>query len=268
MTGPEGDGAEDGAGAFGRATGRGLEDDSERHQRRYRAYQLELIQRHCGPSVLEVGAGLGEFASQLVGLDRHVVTDVDPDCVAHMARRFADRPEVEARQLDLAGAADGVGPPVATVVAINVLEHIDDDRAALRRLARLVEPGGTIVIWVPGYMQLYGEFDRRVGHVRRYTPATLRTAIAGADLEPLDVRPVNLLGGVAWWLAVRAGGVGGDGAGGSEGEGTGGPGSTRTRLVRAYDRILVPVTRALERRVTPPFGQSVLGVARVPSPRR
>jgi hypothetical protein len=135
------------------------------------------------------------------------------------------------------------------VVAINVLEHIDDDRGALRSLARLVEPGGTIVLWVPGYMQLYGDFDRRVGHVRRYTPKTLRDAVVGAGLGCREVRPVNLLGGVAWWLAVRRGGVG----------------SPNPRLVRVYDRLVVPATRVIEGLVRPPFGQSVLAVATVPS---
>jgi SAM-dependent methyltransferase len=239
---------ETGIGAFSQATGRGLEDASGQYQRRYRAYQFELISRHCGPSVLEVGAGLGEFASQFSGLRRHVVTDVDPAAVEQMRHRFADRPEVEALHLDLAGTLPEIGPPVATVVAINVLEHIEDDTAALRSLSQLVEPGGTIVLWVPGYMQLYGDFDRRVGHVRRYTPETLRTAVLGAGLVPTRVRPVNLLGGVAWWIAVRRGGVG----------------SPRPELLRIYDRFIVPVTRALESRVTPPFGQSVLAVATVP----
>lgn len=239
---------EAGAGAFSDATGRSLEDGGGQHQRRYRAYQFELIARWCGPSVLEVGAGLGEFASQFTGLSRHVVTDVDPGCVASMKRRFADRPEVEARRLDLQGHSLDAGAPVSTVVAINVLEHIEQDSAALASLARLVEPGGRIVLWVPGYMQLYGDFDRRVGHVRRYTPTTLRAAIVGAGLVPEELHPVNLLGGIAWWLAVRRGGVG----------------SPRPGLLRAYDRVVVPFTRGLERRLTPPFGQSVLGVARVP----
>ncbi|MEJ7894486.1 MAG: class I SAM-dependent methyltransferase [Solirubrobacteraceae bacterium] len=244
-----------GAGEFGRATGRTLEDDSEQDQRRYRAYQFELISRHCGPSVLEVGAGLGEFASQFRGLRRHVVTDVDPACVAHMKHRFADRAEVEARQLDLQDASAGVGASVSTVVAVNVLEHVQEDSAALRSLAAIVEPGGTIVLWVPGYMQLYGEFDRRVGHVRRYTPDTLRAAIVGAGLEPTDVHPVNLLGGIAWWLAVRRGGVGDAGRSPAR----------RRALTRTYNRLVVPVTRTLESRITPPFGQSVLGVATVPA---
>jgi SAM-dependent methyltransferase len=242
-----------GSGAFTRATGRGLEDGSGAHQRRYRAFQLELIAPHCGPSVLEVGAGLGEFAAQFTGeqfagLQRHVVTDVDPDAVARLAERFRDRPEVSARVLDLTDGPLEVGEPVSTVVAINVLEHIEDDADALRRLATLVEPGGRLVLWVPGYQQLYGEFDRAVGHVRRYTPDTLRSAIEAAGLRPTDVRPVNLLGGIAWWATVRRGGVG----------------TPNPRLVSIYDRVVVPCTRFLERRITPPFGQSVLGVAVVP----
>lgn len=235
--------------AFTQATGRGLEDDAGANQRRYRAYQLELMRPWFGDSLLEVGAGLGEFASQVRGLQRHVVTDVDAGAVAAMAARFADRPEVEARVLDLAGnLEEQVGGPVTTVLAINVLEHIEDDAEALRRMAGLTEPGGTVVIWVPGYQQLYGEFDRAVGHVRRYTPTTLRDAFERAGLAALEVKPVNLLGGIAWWLTVRRGGVG----------------KQKPGLVRLYDRFVVPTTRFVERRVTPPFGQSVLGVARVP----
>ena len=235
--------------AFTQATGRGLEDDAGADQRRYKAYQLELVSPWFGDSLLEVGAGLGEFAAQVGGLRRHVVTDLDAGAVAAMGRRFADRPEVEARVLDLAGdLEEQVGDPVATVLAINVLEHIEDDAEALRRMAALTEPGGHVVIWVPGYMQLYGEFDRAVGHVRRYTPATLRDAFTRAGLAPVEVKPVNLLGGVAWWLTVRRGGVG----------------KQKPGLVRVYDRFVVPTTRFVERRVTPPFGQSVLGVASVP----
>jgi SAM-dependent methyltransferase len=239
-----------GEGAFSQATGRGLEDaGAAEDRRRYRAYQLELIAPHCGRSVLEVGAGLGDFAAQFDQLDRLVVTDVDPGAVAAMAQRFSDRPEVEPRRLDLDDPATlEIGTPVSAVVAINVLEHIEEDADALRRLAGLVEPGGRVVMFVPGYQQLYGEFDRAVGHVRRYTPATLSSAFVRAGLRPVDVRPVNLLGGVAWWATVRRGGVG----------------TPNPRLVRIYDRWVVPTTRLLERRFRPPFGQSVLGVGAVP----
>jgi SAM-dependent methyltransferase len=242
----------DGTGSFEQATGRSLEDTGGAQQRRYRAYQLELIRPHLGRSVLEVGAGLGEFAAQLTGLERLLVTDLDPLAVAALGARFADRPEVQAAQVDLAADQPmaSLGGPIDSVLAINVLEHIEDDRGTLRALARLVRPGGTVVMWVPGYMQLYGDFDRAVGHVRRYTPRSLTAGFVGAGLDPVDVRPVNLLGGIAWWATVRRAGVG----------------SPNPRLVSVYDRLVVPATRLLERHVVPPFGQSVLGVARVPDP--
>lgn len=236
----------DGSGAFADATGRSLEGAGS-HQPRYRRYQYDLIAPHCGRSVLEVGAGLGEFASQFRSLQRLVLTDVDPGAVEVMSRTFADRPEVEVRQFDVDARLE-LGKPVESVVAINVLEHIEDDAGALRSLADLVEPGGSIVLWVPGYQQLYGDFDRKVGHVRRYTPATLSDAVRRAGLGVELVKPVNLLGGIAWWLAVRKGGAG----------------TPNPKLVAVYDRYVVPVTRAIERVVRPPFGQSVLCVARKP----
>lgn len=235
------------SGAFTEATGRTLEGGGS-NQPRYRRFQFDLIAPHCGRSVLEVGAGLGEFAAQFTALERLVLTDVDPGAVEAMKRTFADRPEVEVRQVDV-GAKPDIGKPVESVVAINVLEHIDDDAGALRSLAGLVVPGGSIVLWVPGYQQLYGDFDRKVGHVRRYTPATLADAVRRAGLGVELVKPVNLLGGIAWWAAVRKGGAG----------------TPNPRLVAVYDRVVVPVTRAIERVVRPPFGQSVLCVARIPA---
>jgi SAM-dependent methyltransferase len=234
-------------GAFSDATGRDLEQGGA-DQPRYRRYQLDLISPHCGNTVLEVGAGLGEFAAGFTGLDRLVVTDADPGAVELLAERFADRPEVEARQLAL-GDKLSLDKPVDSVIAINVLEHIEDDAGALRSLAELVVPGGTIVLWVPGYQQLYGEFDRRVGHVRRYTPATVSDAVLRAGLQVELAKPVNLLGGIAWWAAVRRGGST----------------APNPKLVAIYDRFVVPVTRAVESRVRVPFGQTVLCVARVPS---
>lgn len=235
------------SGAFSDATGRDLEGGAD--QPRYRRYQYDLIAPHCARSVLEVGAGLGEFSAQFTELDRLVLTDVDPGAVSVMRDRFADRPEVTVQELDLRGEFS-LAEPVDSLVAINVLEHIDDDASTLIRLAQLVRPGGSLVLWVPGYQRLYGDFDRRVGHVRRYTPTTLADTMRRAGLEVTQTTPVNLLGGIAWWLVVRRGGAG----------------SPNPTLVALYDRLVVPATRIIERFLPIPFGQSILGVARRPYP--
>jgi SAM-dependent methyltransferase len=240
-----------GTGAFSAATGRQLEQRGD--QKNYRNYQYSLIAPHCGPELLEVGAGIGDFADQFTDRKRLIVTDVDPDAVAAMAGRFAGRPGVQARQLDLATLTEKVAEEQAeihglvdTVLAINVLEHIEDDVTALRSLSKLVRPGGTVVMWVPGYQQLYGDFDRQVGHVRRYTPGTLSDAALEAGLDVQVCRPVNLLGGIAWWAAVRKGGTG----------------SPNPTLIKIYDTVVVPISRILDKAPIP-FGQTILGVFRV-----
>lgn len=215
---------------------------------RYRDWEWATVRPYLGRSVLEVGAGMGVLSEQLAsaGLERLVLADTEEYFLAHLRDAFGGRQDVEVVEVALPGPVD-IGRPVESAVAMNVLEHIEDDVAALRDLAAAVRPGGTVVLWVPAYMRLYGEFDRKLGHVRRYTPTTMRATAERAGLSVRLVRPVNLLGGLAWWAAVRRGGVD----------------RPNPRLAALYDSVLVPASRALERIVTPPFGQSVLCVGQV-----
>jgi hypothetical protein len=102
------------------------------------------------------------------------------------------------RTLDLLGEV-AFDLPVDSVVAINVLEHLEQDVRALKAMGATVVAGGNLVLLVPGYPSLYGEFDRAVGHVRRYTPKALGQAVEAAGLQVTVLKPVNLLGGLAWW---------------------------------------------------------------------
>jgi SAM-dependent methyltransferase len=216
--------------------------------RNYRQYEYDVVAPHVGKSLLEVGSGLGHFSEQFAGrLDYLVVSDNDPYCVEQLQKRYAGNGDVEVLELALPAKIE-IRRKVDTVVMMNVLEHIKDDVQALKDLASVTEPGGRIVIWVPGYMQLYGEFDRKVGHVTRYTPKTLSASVTAAGLDIDVVKPINFLGGLAWWVAVRRGGAG----------------YPDPRLVKIYDRTVVPVTRLIERLIRPPFGQTVICVARVP----
>ena len=233
------------------------DEAQENHQggdeaKNYRQYEFDMVAPHVGRSMLEIGSGLGHFAEQfLPRLDRLVVSDFDPYCVEQLEKRFEGRDEIGVLQFGLPTNIP-LEDKVDTVVMMNVLEHIEDDAEALRSLARVTQPGGRIIIWVPGYMQLYGDFDRKVGHVQRYTPKTLGTTVAKAGLDVEVLKPINFLGAIAWWAAVRRGGVG----------------YPDPRLVKIYDRTVVPLTRLIERFVRPPFGQTVFCVARVPQPKQ
>jgi SAM-dependent methyltransferase len=217
---------------------------------RYRRWQIDTVRPYCGRTVLELGPGMGHFAAELdaLGLDRLVLADTEAYALSRLRERYAGRDDVDVVELTVPGPVE-IGEPVDTVVAMNVIEHIDDDVAAMRDLAAMLVAGGRLVVWVPGYPALYGDFDRKVGHVRRYTPATLGAAVRAAGLEVHVCRPINLLGGLGWWLAVRRGKVG----------------YPKPWLVWLFDRVGIPITRRLERMVRPPFGQTVFCVAVKPS---
>jgi SAM-dependent methyltransferase len=216
----------------------------------YRRWQIDMVRPYCGRAVLELGPGMGHFAAELeaLGLDRLVLADVEDYALQHLREQYRGRGDVEVVRLEVPGPVD-IEEPVDTIVAMNVIEHIEDDVGALKDLATALVPGGRVVIWVPGYPQLYGDFDRKVGHFRRYTPKTLSDHVMRAGLEVTVCRPVNLFGGLAWWLAVRRGSVG----------------YPKPWLVWLYDNIGIPATRLLERFVRPPFGQTVFCVASKPA---
>src|SRR4029453_18148503 len=119
----------------------GLEDLATAH--RYRCYLHGLLAPYLGSSVLEVGAGLGDFSAQLLDRDRLVVNNTDPICVRALAERFGDRPGIEILPADVLKLK--VEPPVESVVALNVLERGDDDVAALGSMAGAAT-GGRVLL--------------------------------------------------------------------------------------------------------------------------
>jgi SAM-dependent methyltransferase len=213
----------------------------------YNAWLAELTEPHLGENPVEIGAGIGTFSQLWLdrGVLRLTVSERDPLALDVLRRRFANDSRVTVAEIDL------VSPPTAShsaLVAVNVLEHVEDDVAALRAGMRLVRPGGAVVIFVPAFPIAMSRFDRAIGHYRRYTRATLRSTFLQAGLVPRTVRYVNAPGLPAWILGMRV-------LQRKPHNGT---------LVRAWDRTVIRAVRRIERRIEPPFGQSVLGVAQTP----
>ena len=101
-----------------------------------------------------------------------------------------------------AGLLHEVAFPTATfdlIAIFEVLEHVDDDRALLRELARIAKPGATLAASVPMGMTHWTAWDDYAGHVRRYEPDELRAklAAAGFAIERFEVRPTTMSKGAA-----------------------------------------------------------------------
>lgn len=210
----------------------------------YRRWIVELAEPWLGSDPLEVGSGLGHYAEHWAADGVHItVSEADDSRLVQLHRRFDGCPNVAVREVDLPIDEDA---DYTAVVAINVLEHIEDDVEALRAIARLLAPGGHVVVYVPAFLIAMSAFDRSIGHYRRYRRAELTDKMRCAGLVVQESRYVNSIGLVAWTVLVRL-------LGRRPRQGLG---------LDIYDRFVVPVFRRIERRLSPPFGQSVFAVAR------
>ncbi|MFJ8580596.1 class I SAM-dependent methyltransferase [Micromonospora sp. NPDC093277] len=215
----------------------------------YHRWLTDLALPYLGDNPVEVGSGFGDYAQHWLdaGVPAITVGDIEPTRLAHLHERFDDDERVEVMPVDF------FSPPQrehSALVSFNVMEHIDDHVAALASAHQLLRPGGAVITFVPAFEFAMAKFDRQVGHLRRYTKASLRAAYEEAGLSVDRLHYVNAPGLFAWLLGVRMLRMTpGDGA-----------------LLRVWDAAVVPTARALERLVRAPFGQSVFAVGHVPGP--
>jgi SAM-dependent methyltransferase len=168
------------------------------HAHRWKAYLARQVAPFIGRSVLEIGAGLGATTRALYPRApvRWVCMEPDPKQAAEIlaGRKAGVIPtscEVVVGRLDRApvGTFD-------TILYIDVLEHIEHDDVELAAAAERLDPGGHLVVLSPAHQSLFSEFDRQVGHYRRYTVRTL-AAVAPRSLRLVRFRYLDSLGAVA-----------------------------------------------------------------------
>jgi hypothetical protein len=170
---------------------------------------------------------------------------VEPDskfCAQHRAH-FPKHDLLEGTVADLPS-----GTTADAILSINVLEHIEEDEAELARYTQLLRSRrGALCLFVPARPEIYAPMDKDFGHFRRYTYPELRDKLRRAGFSVERLHYFNLVGYFAWWLNFCL---------------------LKKRVfeaqkVRAYDRIIFPIVHRFESKLLrPPFGQSLLAVAR------
>jgi len=217
----------------------------------YHRWILEIFKPYFGKRVVEVGSGSGSFAELLVNDQIETLSLVEPAAELYKllnerVGRLSTATRIKtynaiftevAEQIKLTQKPD-------SIVYVNVLEHIDDDEAELRAVHQTLTPGGRIFIFVPAFQWLFGEFDRQIGHYRRYTQAELCEKCRRAGFRIVAAKYMDLLGIVPWWIKYRL------------------LGSTTMdpRTLKLWDKYAVPVSRSIESTIKPPAGKSIIFV--------
>lgn len=165
----------------------------------------ELNGGPLGDRVLDAGCGIGNFVEVLRHRARQVLAvDLSPRNVAVLRRRFDGVDGVEVLQTDLDAQREELrARDVEAVVCLDVLEHIEDDRALLRSFAGILPSGGTLFVKVPAHQWLFGSVDVASDHLRRYSRRALVERVEEAGFRVRAARYMNLAGVGPYLLKSR-----------------------------------------------------------------
>jgi SAM-dependent methyltransferase len=218
----------------------------------YRAALVSEFSPYLKGSVMEVGAGIGQITAGLKQLPSiKEITCVEPDA------RFFEKLRANHRDCrTVHGIVDDVPAEVAcdAIVSVNVLEHIREDRAELVKYkTRLAERSGYLCLFVPARQEIYAPLDADFGHFRRYSKPELRARLVEAGFEITRLVYFNWIGYFGWWasfclLKKR---------------------SFDLTSVLTFDRLIFPPMHWCEAHLLrPPFGQSLLAIAKAAPSRK
>jgi SAM-dependent methyltransferase len=216
----------------------------------WKAYYGSFLKPFLAGDVLEVGAGLGATTRALCNgtQARWTCLEPDPSLAAGIAARLSEGALPACCRVvpgDVASLA--AADLYDAILYVDVLEHIENDRAELAAAARHLKPGGRLAVLSPAHAWLYTPFDAAIGHHRRYTKATLAAAAPpGLETERLDyLDAAGLFLSLSNRLLLRSA-------------------HPTAAQILFWDRRVIPVSRVLDRVLARKAGKSVLGIWRRP----
>ncbi len=213
----------------------------------YNRWVFEEIAPYIGRRVIDVGCSVGNTTAHILpGRELVVGVDLEAGFLKIAGDRFRGT-AFEGFPLDVSDPAflRLIERSPDTVVALNILEHLEDDRSALVNFHAVLPPGGSLALQVPAHQALFGSLDKTAGHFRRYNRKRLEQLLGETGFQIIKLNYMNLLALPGWFWngrirrAVYA----------------------PVGQIMAVDR-LFPLVKRLERRARPPAGLSLIAAAR------
>lgn len=166
----------------------------------YNQWTLEKFRGFLHGDILEVGCGIGNFTKSLTTYGQVFAIDIAEKYIKEIRKMIngnAGFGDIES------GKYFFNGKQFDSVVCLNVLEHIRDDKQALKNLYKLLKNEGFLILLVPIHPFLYGKIDQSIGHFRRYREDKLIKSLNDAGFKIVKSRRLNFLGAIGWLVAGR-----------------------------------------------------------------
>ncbi len=209
----------------------------------YNHWTLQKFQNFLHGDILEIGCGIGNFTQTLSQLGKVTAVDINSHYTRELKRKLGNKVKVGLGDIET-GQFFFKKKEFDVIVCINVLEHIQNDQAALANIYKLLKKEGFLILIVPAHDFLYGQIDRSIGHFRRYDKKVLKEKLVQTGFKITKVRILNFLGAIGWFLFSRV----------FKNE------RVEEKKIRVFN-IFAPFLLSMENLIEPPIGTSVLIIA-------
>lgn len=213
----------------------------------YNNWIADEIKRNISGTAIEIGAGTGNLTTFLIQGIPFYITDKDRGLVEYLRIKFSNKKNIFTDVLDIKNKPQKKYLSFFnTVIAINVLEHIEKDEEALKNIYSLLNEHGKLVILVPAKMFAYTKLDKELGHFRRYEKEELINKLTKSGFQVEMIKYFNLVGLFSWTIRnkVKRNNI-----------------HLKPYHITLFDSI-VPLLRLIESFIHVPIGISLIAVAK------
>lgn len=212
----------------------------------YNKWITDEIKQYITPPTLEIGAGTGNISSHFLQKKPLYLSDIDPGLVRNLKKKFIKKNDVFVDRIDIVKLPRKKFKNFfSTIFAINVLEHIKEDKAALRNIHKMLKKKGKLLLLVPAKRGAYTKLDKDLGHFRRYEKDEVIAKLEQSGFVIEKIYYFNFVGLISWYIRdkVNRGNI-----------------HLKPYHIMIFD-IIVPFLSKIETIFRPPVGISLIAVA-------
>lgn len=211
----------------------------------YHRWIVDEFVPYLGSNAVEVGAGVGDLSKLLLKSSITKLYAFEPS--SNLFDLLEKNLEGQSRVTVINGFLSGhqLVDEIDSVLYINVLEHIENERKELHTAWDIVRPGGYLLLFVPALSWLFSDADLSVGHFRRYHKKALVKLVEETGFRVEKAYYFDVAGIIPWYVNFVLL-----------------KNSFKAGSVTLYDKLLIPPMRRFEKMIRPPIGKNILLAAR------
>lgn len=199
-----------------------------------------FFKEYLNGNILEIGSGVGTFTEFAKECGKLTASDINNDYLKLIGKKIKN---IQVNKLDIEKFK--LDHKFDSIFSLNVYEHINNDKKALKNTYEMLNKDGKFIILVPAHQILFNKMDQGLGHFRRYNKKMLLKRLNSAGFEIVNIKYANMIGAMGWFLA--------------------GVIMNKKQVpgyqVGIFSKFIAPIGMFIEKFIDPPFGLSIIAVS-------